>query len=95
MILTIEPSMWRRLGKKWQKLTFAAKMPPRQVFQQVKRFFFTQLNGWVDIQSIQHNIHAVWGYKLRIATLKWWIVRRRIGQEPDDPVPCMWPNVRN
>jgi hypothetical protein len=83
MVLTIEPSMWRRLGKKWQKVTFAAKMPTGQVFHRVKRFFFLQLNGWMDIRSIQQMIYFIYHYKIRIATLKWWIVRRRTGREPD------------
>jgi hypothetical protein len=82
MILTIEPSMWSRLGRKWQKVTFAAKMPQRQVFQQVQKFFFYQLHNWVDIRSIQQMIYFTYHYKLRISTLKWWIVRRRIGREP-------------
>ena len=82
MIVTVAPVVWKRLGKLWQKYTIPARMPRGQVFQQVKGLFFHQLHQWMDIRSIQQMIYATYNYKISIAKLKWWIVRRRIGKEP-------------
>jgi len=82
MIITIAPTVWGRLGKLWQKYTIPACMPRGGIFKQVKDLFFFQLHQWMDLRSIQQMIYAQYGYKLKIARLKWWIVRRRLGKEP-------------
>ena len=82
MIVTVAPTIWNRMGKLWQKHTIPAFLPPNHVFNTVKSYFFGQVNGWVDIRTIQQNIYNIYHYKLRISRLKWWIVRRRIGKEP-------------
>jgi hypothetical protein len=82
MIVTVAPVVWRRLGKLWQKYTIPATMPRGLVFKTVKSFLFFQLHQWMDLRSIQQMIFAIWGYKLTIARLKWWIIRRRLGKEP-------------
>src|SRR5207249_4211351 len=84
MIITIAPTIWSRLGKLWQKYIIPSVLPRKAVFQRVKRLLFHQLHQWMDIRSIQQMIYQIYGYKLRIATLKYWIIRRKYGREPDD-----------
>ena len=85
MIVTVPPAFWSRLGRKWQKIVFAARMPRIGVFDEVKDFFFAQLRSWRSIKDVQQDIATIYHHNLTIRRMKWWIIRRKYGREPGRP----------
>jgi len=57
-------------------------MPPLRVFEQVKDFFFAQIRGWRQLKDVQEDIARIYHHHLTIRRLKFWIMRRKHGQEP-------------
>lgn len=75
LIVTVCPSVYRRLSKLWQNLVFPDYIFGDMARNRIKEDLMFMVRNKMNLRDVQQLLFARHGLKFRIATLKRWIMQ--------------------